>query len=132
MTERCTELAREWSIPVFIAQLDLKKAFDGISHGSTAEMLRRKNLSPGGGVAVHGKSVWDTLHPTVVSLWTGGAVGSARKSAGVRDGGGRNSGRFEAALGEKQLRVDLCCGVPQLFRMTICSSSPGPRLHLKP
>ena len=44
MIERCTELAREWSIPVFIAQLDLKKAFDRISHGSIAEMLCRKNL----------------------------------------------------------------------------------------
>ena len=27
MTDRCTELAREWSIPVCIAHLDLKKAF---------------------------------------------------------------------------------------------------------
>ena len=25
MIERCTELAGEWNIPVFIAQLDLKK-----------------------------------------------------------------------------------------------------------
>ena len=24
MIDRCTELAREWNIPVFIAQLDLK------------------------------------------------------------------------------------------------------------
>ena len=46
MIERSTELAREWSIPVFIAQLDLKKAFDRISHDSIAEMLCRKNLCP--------------------------------------------------------------------------------------
>ena len=46
MIERCTELAREWSIPVFIAQLGLKKAFDRISHDSIAEMLCRKNLCP--------------------------------------------------------------------------------------
>ena len=46
MIERCTELAREWNIPVFIAQLDLKKAFDRISHDSNAEMLCRKNLCP--------------------------------------------------------------------------------------
>ena len=46
MIERCTELAREWNIPVFIAQLDLKKAFDRISHDSIAEMLCRKNLCP--------------------------------------------------------------------------------------
>ena len=44
--ERCTELAREWSIPVFIAQPELMKAFDRISHESMAEVLSRKNLSP--------------------------------------------------------------------------------------
>ena len=32
MIERCTGLAREWSILVFIAQLDLKKAFDRIRY----------------------------------------------------------------------------------------------------
>ena len=36
--ERCTELAREWSISVFNAQLDLQRAFDRIFHGSIAEM----------------------------------------------------------------------------------------------
>ena len=46
MIERCTELAREWNIPVFIAQLDLKNAFDRTSHDSIAEMLCRKNLCP--------------------------------------------------------------------------------------
>ena len=46
MIERCIELARDWNIPVFIAQLELKKAFDRISQGSIAEMLCRKNLSP--------------------------------------------------------------------------------------
>ena len=46
MIERCTELAREWNIPVFIAQLDLKKEFDRISHDSIAEMLCSKNLCP--------------------------------------------------------------------------------------
>ena len=46
MIERGTELAREWSIPVFIAQLDLKKAFDRIYHDSIAEMLCRKDLRP--------------------------------------------------------------------------------------
>ena len=46
MIERCTELARERSIPVFIAQLDLKNAFDRISHDSIAEMLCRKDLRP--------------------------------------------------------------------------------------
>ena len=40
------ELAREWSIPVFTAQLDLKKAFDRVSHDSIAEMPWRKNLCP--------------------------------------------------------------------------------------
>ena len=50
MIERCTELAREWNIPVFIAQLDLKKAFDRISHDSIVEMLcRTKPSSPIGG-----------------------------------------------------------------------------------
>ena len=46
MIERCTKLAREWNIPVLIAQLDLKKAFDRISHDSIAEMQSRKNLCP--------------------------------------------------------------------------------------
>ena len=46
MIELCTELAREWSIPVYIVQLDLKNACDRISHDSIAEMLCRKNLCP--------------------------------------------------------------------------------------
>ena len=57
-----------WYIPVYIAQLDLKKAFDRISHDSIAAVLCRKNLSSNGGctlqlvvfVAVLCKSVWDT------------------------------------------------------------------------
>ena len=40
--EHCTELAHEWNIPVCIAQLDLKKAFDRISHYNIADMLFRK------------------------------------------------------------------------------------------
>ena len=39
MIGHCTELAREWSILVYIAQLDLKKASDCISHDSIAEMF---------------------------------------------------------------------------------------------
>ena len=46
MIERCTELAREWNIPVCAAQLNLKKAFDRISHDSIAEMLCRKDFCP--------------------------------------------------------------------------------------
>ena len=41
MIGRCTELAREW-----IAQLDLNKAFDRVSHDNIAELLCRKNLCP--------------------------------------------------------------------------------------
>ena len=52
MIERCTELAREWNIPVFIAHLDLKKAFERISHDSIAAFAV-------GGAAVLWKSVWD-------------------------------------------------------------------------
>ena len=48
MIERC--MAREWNMPVYIAQLDLKKAFDRISHDSIAEnVLSQKPLSSIGG-----------------------------------------------------------------------------------
>ena len=36
---------REWNMPIFLAQLDLKKAFDSMSHDRIASMLRRKNLT---------------------------------------------------------------------------------------
>ena len=96
---------------MFIAQLDLKKAFDRISHGSIFEMLRLKIFSPQL-VAVF--CSWWCCSSQEVRL---GHVasdrcisvdrGSVRESAGVRDGGRRNSGRFEAVLGEEQLRVDM-------------------------
>ena len=37
MIQLCSEMAREWSIPVFVAQLDLKRGFDRISHDSIQE-----------------------------------------------------------------------------------------------
>ena len=83
---------------MFIAQLDLKRAFDRISHGSTAEMLRRKNLCPQL-VAVLLQLVvlqfsGSPFGPRDVrSLYLGGsgsgggAARSARESSGFRDDG---------------------------------------------
>ena len=43
--QRCSELAREWSIPLFCAQLDLKKAFDKAKHSSISRALQMKGVS---------------------------------------------------------------------------------------
>ena len=95
MIERCTELAREWNIPVCIAQLDLKKAFDRVSHDSIAEMVCRKNLSPQLVAVLCSWWCCSSLevrlgHVTsdrCISVDRGGAARSARESSGVPDGG---------------------------------------------
>ena len=42
MIERGSELAREWSLLMYIAQVDLKKSFDIISYSHVASLLSRK------------------------------------------------------------------------------------------
>jgi hypothetical protein len=42
---KIAELAREWDFPVVAIQLDLKKAFDRVSHVAVVRALRRKGVS---------------------------------------------------------------------------------------
>ena len=42
---RITELAREWKVPVFVAQLDLKKAFDRVFHSAILKALQLQRVS---------------------------------------------------------------------------------------
>ena len=42
---RITELAREWKVPVFVAQLDLKKAFDCVLHSAIVNALQLQQVS---------------------------------------------------------------------------------------
>ena len=42
---RISELAREWKVPVFVAQLDLKKAFDRVFHSAILKALLLQNVS---------------------------------------------------------------------------------------
>ena len=42
--KRAAELAREWSVPMVIVQLDLKKAFDRIRHSEVLRCLRKKGV----------------------------------------------------------------------------------------
>ena len=43
--KRAAELARAWDVPLVVVQLDLKKAFDRVSHISVLACLRRKGVS---------------------------------------------------------------------------------------
>ena len=43
--ERGTELRREWSLPMYLAQVDLKRASDILCHSQVASVLSRKNVS---------------------------------------------------------------------------------------
>jgi hypothetical protein len=42
--KRAAELSREWNTPLFAIQIDLKKAFDQISHASVVSALKRKGV----------------------------------------------------------------------------------------
>ena len=42
--KRAAELSREWGIPLFAIQIDLKRAFDKISHAAVASALKRKGV----------------------------------------------------------------------------------------
>ena len=43
--ERASEIAKEWKTPLFLAQLDLKKAFDHIQHSFASTALQHKRVS---------------------------------------------------------------------------------------
>ena len=43
--ERASELAKEWKTPLFMAQLDLKKAFDHVQHSFATAALQHKEVS---------------------------------------------------------------------------------------
>ena len=43
--ERASELAKEWKTPLFMAQLDLKKAFDHVQHSFATAALQHKGVS---------------------------------------------------------------------------------------
>ena len=43
--ERASELAKEWKTPLFLAQLDLKKAFDHVQHSFATAVLQHKGVS---------------------------------------------------------------------------------------
>ena len=43
--ERASELAKEWKILLFLAQLDLKKAFDHVQHSFATAALQHKGVS---------------------------------------------------------------------------------------
>ena len=42
--KRAAELAREWNCPLFAIQIDLKRAFDKISHAAVIKALKRKRV----------------------------------------------------------------------------------------
>ena len=42
----CCELSKEWGRPLFVAQLDLKKAFDKAKHSAISDALLSKGVSP--------------------------------------------------------------------------------------
>ena len=43
--ERASELAKEWKTPLFMAQLDLKKAFDHVQHSFATAALQHEGVS---------------------------------------------------------------------------------------
>ena len=42
--KRAAELSREWKVPLFVIQIDLKRAFDKISHAAVATALKKKGV----------------------------------------------------------------------------------------
>ena len=42
---RAAELSREWSEPLYVAQLDLKKAFDNVDRGAAIDALKLQGAS---------------------------------------------------------------------------------------
>ena len=139
MIERCTELAREWNIPGFIAQLDLKKAFDRISHDSIAEMLCRKNLCPQL-VAVH--CSWWCCSSLEVRLGHVTSDRSISVDRGVPQGPPESPLVFvmvaDEILGglrpsrERRNFAWTCDEVSLSCLQTMYSCSLDPKLHLKP
>ena len=43
--DRASEIAKEWKTPLFLAQLDLKKAFDHLQHSFASTALQHKRVS---------------------------------------------------------------------------------------
>jgi hypothetical protein len=46
MLNRAAELSREWRIPLAIAQIDIRKAFDHVDHRAAFAAMRRQRCSP--------------------------------------------------------------------------------------
>ena len=46
LVQRCCELSKKWGRPLFVAQLDLKKAFDKAKHSAISDALLSKGVSP--------------------------------------------------------------------------------------
>ena len=70
--QRCCELSKEWGRPLFVAQLDLKKAFDKAKHSAISDALLSK------GVSLHHVAILNSLWSQSSMLFKLGHLRAAR------------------------------------------------------
>ena len=78
--ERASEMAKEWKTPLFLAQLDLKKAFDHVQHSFATTELQQKGLYQS---SCSRYSTNGGLRATLKSAWQASPVTNASPSRGV-------------------------------------------------